>query len=287
MTHTHFETRNADDGLTLYGRSWMPKTPKAIINLVHGLGEHCGRYEDMALSLNARGIGLRAIDLHGHGLTADNKDKMLGQQHGKSRGLCADYGLLRGDVDALLASSKTAAPKCPQVLMGHSMGGGIILSYLQERRDLNLAGAVAQAPLIDSPDRPPAALTALMKLITAIAPKFRIKAKLDGSKVSTLYDEQQKYERDPLNHTYLGGKLAMGLFTAADAIAKGAGEFPDLPLLVTHGTQDVLTDYAASERFATAAGAAFISYPDSAHEVHNDLHRAKVYADLADWVLAL
>lgn len=279
MPQTEIQCKNSQDDLTLYGRQWMPEGDvKALLMLVHGLGEHSGRYDPMATHLNSRGIGVVAIDLHGHGLTADKNEK--------KRGLCDSMNLMHGDVEALLETGRLTAPDAPQFLMGHSMGGGIVLSYMLENPEAKLSGVIAQAPLIDSPDRPPNALIKIMKMITKIAPNFRLKAKLDGSKISTLEDEQAKYEADPLNHTFLGGKLALCMFEAGDKISANPKAFPKLPLLVTHGTTDVLTDFGASQAFAEDAGAKFIAYENSAHEIHNDLHRDKVYADIAEFILA-
>lgn len=279
MAQTDIQCKNSKDGLRLHGRKWMPEGEiKALLMIVHGLGEHSGRYDHMAEYMNAQGIGVIAIDLHGHGLSAD--------KNGKKRGLCSSMNLMHGDVDGLIETGRLTAPDTPQFLMGHSMGGGIVLSYMLENSDAKLSGVIAQAPLIDSPDRPSNALISIMKFITKVAPNFRLKAKLEGHKISTLKSEQDKYKADPLNHLYLGGKLALAMFEAGDRISKGAENFPKLPLLLTHGTQDLLTDFGASQAFAKDAGAKFIAYENSGHEVHNDLHRDKVYADLVDFILA-
>lgn len=278
MPQTDIECKNSQDDQTLYGRKWMPEGEiKALLMLVHGLGEHSGRYDHMANYLNSRDIGVIAIDLHGHGLTAD--------KNGKKRGLCHNMNLMHGDVDALIETGRLTAPDVPQFLMGHSMGGGIVLSYMINHKEPILAGVIAQAPLIDSPDRPSNTLIKIMKLITKISPNFRLKSKLDGNKISTLKDEQTKYEIDPLNHCFIGGKLALGMFEAGDKISFSAEIFPSIPLLVTHGTKDLLTDFSASQAFAKDAGAKFIAYENSGHEIHNDLHRDKVYADIADFIL--
>lgn len=279
MPHTEIQCKNPTDDLMLHGRKWMPEGQiKALLMIVHGLGEHSGRYDHMANYMNAQGIGVIALDMHGHGLSAD--------KNGKKRGLCSGMDLMHGDVDGLIETGKWTAPNAPQFLMGHSMGGGIVLSYMLENPDAKLSGVIAQAPLIDSPDRPPNALISIMKFITKVAPNFRLKAKLEGHKISTLKSEQDKYEADPLNHLYLGGKLALAMFETGDKLSMGAKNFPKLPLLVTHGTQDLLTDFGASQAFAHDVGAKFIAYENSGHEVHNDLHRDKVYADLVDFILA-
>ena len=91
---TEFETKNATDSTVLRGQIWAAKNPKAIMSLVHGFGEHSGRYEHMADYLNSKNISVVALDLRGHG-----------RSEGR-RGHCPDYSQLLGDVDALLTKSR-------------------------------------------------------------------------------------------------------------------------------------------------------------------------------------
>lgn len=272
MSYSEFDISSAD-GTRLQGRAWTADNPIAVLSLIHGLGEHCGRYAHLAAFLNAQNISVYAVDLHGHGLTA-----------GK-RGLAEGVHTLRHDVDALLGFARLQTPRLAHFLMGHSMGGNIVLNYALENPNTDLRAIIAQAPLIKPADKVPAFAKTIVRGISKIAPDFAIKAKLDKEKISTLPAEQDAYFNDPLNHGYLGGKLALSLFQTGDAIAACAPDFP-YDVLVTHGTQDRLTDYAAGKAFAAACPRAdFISYPDSGHEIHNDLHRNKVYADLADWLV--
>ncbi len=272
MTYSDFDIASAD-GCRLQGRMWAAVNPVAVVNLVHGLGEHCGRYAHMAKFLNGRNISLCAVDLHGHGRT-------LGK-----RGVADGVEVFHRDVDALLDFSRLQAPDVPHFLMGHSMGGNIALSYALTYPDTPVRAIIAQAPLIKPADPVPGVLKFVMRGLIKIAPNISMKAKLDKEKISTLPDEQAAYIADPLNHGNLGGKLALSLFEAGDNVARFAGDFP-YDVLVTHGTQDRLTDYGASETFAADCPRAdFKSYEDSAHEIHNDLHRDQVYADLAVWLL--
>lgn len=273
MSEIEFEIMNASDFKPLFGRYWPAPKPVAMLSLVHGLGEHCGRYDVMAAALNARGLSVCAIDLHGHGNTP-----------GK-RGVCRAGELMLSDVTALLEKAKALAPNAPHFLFGHSMGGGLVLDYALSHPDVALDGIIAQAPLIGIVDGPSGGLKSVMKIIRKLAPDFAVKAKLDGSKVSTLPQEQKKYEEDPLNHTHLGVGLGLDMIARGDRIAGRATAFP-YPLLLTHGTNDVLTSFEASKVFASQVPQChFIAYPDSAHEIHNDFCRDQVHADLADWIL--
>lgn len=272
MTLSDFDIAS-DDGLRLQGRIWNAETPVAVVNIIHGLGEHCGRYDHLAQYLNAQGISVYAVDLHGHGRTA-----------GK-RGVAKSVNVLTGDVSALLKFSTLQNPKLPHFLMGHSMGGNVVLSFGLQYPQSPYRAIIAQAPLIKPAETVPAILKTVMAGLIKIAPNIAMKAKLDKEKISTLIAQQDAYITDLLNHGALGGALALSLFERGNAIEREAADYP-YDVLITHGTDDRLTDYAASQTFAANCPRAdFISYPGSAHEIHNDLHRDKVYADLSAWLL--
>lgn len=262
----------APDGTRLQGRMWTVENPVAAVNIIHGLGEHCGRYADLAAFLNAQNISVYSVDLHGHGRT-----------EGK-RGVAKNVSVLTGDVSALSGFSALHNPNIPHFLMGHSMGGNIVLAYGLQNPASPYKAIIAQAPLIKPADKVPGILKVIMAGIVKIAPNIAMKAKLDKEKISTLEKEQEAYITDPLNHGYLGGTLALSLFETGDAIAAGAADYP-YDVLVTHGTQDRLTDFEASRDFAqNCPRADFIAYDGSAHEIHNDFCRDKVYADILAWL---
>jgi alpha-beta hydrolase superfamily lysophospholipase len=273
MDEIEFTATNAIDGKSLMGRYWPAEKPVAFVNLMHGLGEHCGRYAHLAAHLNSHGISVASLDQHGHGRT-----------QGK-RGVVKGFPVMRGNVDALIAYGMEQAPDLPQFLMGHSMGGGIVLDYGFENPNAPIKAIIAQAPFIEPVDAVPGALISVMKVLRKIAPNMALKAKLDPSKITTLKDEQDKYFADPLNHTSLGTALGIDMIAAGKSTAARAGSFP-FDLLITHGTDDKLTQFKASQTFASKEPRAkFIAYEGCGHEVHNDFRRDRVYADLSTWIL--
>lgn len=272
MKTSTFKISNKADGTVLRGRYWHADKPRAVLNLIHGLGEHCGRYAPMAQYLAGHGITTAAIDLRGHG-----------QSDGK-RGVTKTITPLYGDISALLEMSAGKYPDLPHILMGHSMGGGLVLGYCEKTNRPNLAGVVAQAPLIGFVQSLPAPVILVMKALRKIAPSMAIKSQIKGEKVSSLPEEQSQYENDPLNHGFLGIGLGLDLIKQCAALQERKGDFP-YPLLVTHGDQDVLTDFEASRNFAHATpNATFIPYAQARHEVHNEFCRDQVHADLLGWI---
>ena len=274
MQTRQFTSLSRADSHILHGKIWQPDAPKAIIALVHGLGEHIGRYENFAADLCQCGIAVCAADLHGHGKTRG------------PRGLAESADVLCGDIETIIDKAQSSFPKTPLILMGHSMGGGLALKYALDHKDLAIKAVIAQAPLIMPTKSVPAILLSLFKIITKFKPNARVQSRFKGPDISTLPEQGKAYEDDPLNHGYLGLKLGQSLFDNGEDCAARSDQF-SYPLLITHGTQDVLTSYEASALFASIApNARHIAYEDSAHEVHHDLHSAKVVSDISAFVAA-
>lgn len=264
-------TTASKDGTDLAGRHWPVDTPKAVVSLVHGFGEHCGRYAHMAAHLNASDIAVVALDLHGHGKTA-----------GK-RGVIRGYDNFRADLAALLTKTQSLYPQTPHILYGHSMGGGIVLDFgLSHSDDLPI---IASAPLIILTTPVPKPLRMIAKLMGKLNPAGAMKQPIDGTKVSGLPAEQDAYMADPLNHGTLGFRLAEAMVSTGETIAARAADW-DRPLLLLHSKADQLTEFKGSAEFAKSAKqVAFHAFETSQHEMHNDAPRSEVYGLMTDFIL--
>ncbi|MGB6231471.1 MAG: lysophospholipase [Litorimonas sp.] len=272
MDDCHILTLTSADGTSLLARHWEATGPRATLAIVHGFGEHSGRYGPMANHLADNGVQVVAADLRGHG-----------RSEGK-RGRVRSYDDFRGDLDALLARARDlhASVNGPLVLFGHSMGGGVVLDYgLSGRAEVN--GVIASAPLITMADAPSKGLERVVRLLAKVLPGGAIKQPIVGDKISTLKAEQDEYVRDALNHGEAGFRLAVEMVDIGRSIAARAGEW-DLPLLVLHSEDDQLTDFAASRDFADRAGAQFVAMRGVAHEMHNDTSRPRVYRAVLDFL---
>jgi len=271
-----FVIDNPLDGLTLLGRYFPPpKKPKAVMALVHGFGEHSGRYTDMAQYLAGAGIATIAIDLRGHGLS-----------NGK-RGVSHNYEHLRGDADALLKLARENYPALPLFLYGHSMGGGLVLHHTLKGGGGDVKGVIASAPLITLPKKPPVVMSWIAKFLRRVSPNSVMKNAIPGPMVSTLPEEQEKYEQDPLNHDQLGLGLADDIISGGQWVLDHAGDWTK-PLLLMHARADKLTAFSGSESFASRAqNCTFIAFDDCEHEIHNDRSRDAVYKAMTDFIEAL
>lgn len=269
---TKFETQNPADNTALKGILYTPDNPVAVMNLVHGFGEHSGRYLHMMDALGEKGIAVAAIDLRGHGKSS-----------GK-RGVCHSYDLLRGDAESLLRHSAQQFPELPHFLYGHSMGGGLVLNHVLNRGVGGLSGVIVSAPLLTTPEPLPKPLIFIVRLLKKIAPNVTLGNPIGGDKISTISEEQTAYESDAVNHGRLGVGLADGMLRGGEWVLSQAENW-NAPLLLMHAKGDQLTSYASSEAFASRAqNCTFRTYPDSQHEIHNDISRADVYKEITTFI---
>lgn len=269
---TKFETQNPVDNTALSGILYTPDNPVAVMNLVHGFGEHSGRYLHMMDALGEKGIAVAAVDLRGHGASS-----------GK-RGVCHSYDLLRGDAESLLRFSAQQFPELPHFLYGHSMGGGLVLNHILNRGGAGLSGVIASAPLLTTPEPLPKALTFMVRILKKIVPNMTLGNPISGDKISTLPEEQAAYEQDNVNHGRLGVGLADGMLGGGEWVLSQAENW-NVPLLLLHAKDDQLTSFASSENFASRAkNCTFRGYENCQHEIHNDVARAEVYNEMTKFI---
>ncbi|MEP3889246.1 MAG: lysophospholipase [Hellea sp.] len=265
------ELASQHDGLLLKGFHWDAENPIAVMSIVHGFGEHCGRYSDMAAHLNAAGIAVIAVDLRGHGRTEG------------PRGVCRNYSDMSADASSLINEAKRIYPDVPHYLFGHSMGGGLVL-HVGLNQNHDLAGYLVSAPLIRPAKPVPAPLKFILKILRRIMPKGTLANTIPGKQVSKVPDEQVKYEADTLNHDRLGFGLLIGMLEAGEEVSTRADDWTK-PLRLWHAKGDQLTDFTAVKDFAAKAkNCDFTAFENVEHEVHNDTSRAAVYALMVDFI---
>jgi alpha-beta hydrolase superfamily lysophospholipase len=240
-------------------RRWDAADPQRLVVLVHGYGEHIGRYEHVAAALVARGANVVGPDHVGHG---------------RSAGEPALVESFEPIVDDLRAVVEDARGELPVVMVGHSMGGLIATRYAQRHRE-DLAGLVLSGPAV------------------GLGPVFATWLEqppsdpIDGAMLSRDPAVGEAYANDPL--VYHGGwkRATLEAFMAADqAIADGPG-FGDLPLLYVHGAQDPLVPVELARPFVerlAGADSDIRIIAGARHEVFNETDRQETIALVADFV---
>ncbi|HEX9094817.1 MAG TPA: alpha/beta hydrolase [Candidatus Dormibacteraeota bacterium] len=267
-------TLKTADGLDLFLRRWETEgVPRQwTFVLVHGLGEHSGRYQHLAEWFTPRGAIVYATDLRGHG------------RSGGQRGHAPSLNALLDDIDLVVKRARAESGE-PLVLIGHSFGGLLAIAYALDRPD-GIDKAVFSAPALVARVKVPAWKQALGRVLPTIAPKASFANEIDPNVLSHDAAIGPAYTADPLVHN----QITAGLYAAT--IARG-GEFirraPELrvPFLLMHGRDDQIVHPAGSQRFfagATAPERAFCLYPGLYHEIFNEVDRERVFQDIESWL---
>jgi alpha-beta hydrolase superfamily lysophospholipase len=267
---------NGARGRQIFWRSWTPdEAPaRATIVLVHGLGEHSGRYDHVVARLLGEGYAVHTADHRGHGRSDG------------PRALIEDMDDVVADVDALVDRATTAEPGVPVFMLGHSMGGLITLRYALAHQQ-RLAGLILSAALAQL-DAVPRALELVGRALSVIAPRAPLIA-LDPELVSREPAVVADYRSDPLvHHGKVPARTAVQL---ADTVAR----FPStvgaitVPALILYGTADGLCPPAGSVMLAERIGAADLTvnaYEGLFHEILNEPEREVVLDDIVTWLAA-
>ena len=264
----------SDDGLALQGQGWEPdEGARLVVCLLHGLGEHCGRYSHMADAFNREGIAMLAFDLRGHG-----------RSEGR-RGHAPGYARLMSDTEKLLNKAAEMFPQLPCFLYGHSLGGNLAIYYALKKRP-DLAGVIASAPLLRLAFNPSQWKTGILRGMRAMRINFPIRSGLDDTALSRDLNVVRTYRNDPLTHDLISARLAMDMLRYGQWELKHAGDFP-LPLLLMHGESDRITSVAASVEFAARAGqtCTLKIWDGLDHELHNEPEQKQVFAYVMDWII--
>lgn len=272
MQYLEFE-RKSGDGLTLFVREWIPANQCAgVVCLIHGLGEHSGRYFAVAEALQREGFALLAFDLRGHGNSQG------------TRGHCPSYEALMADIDVMVAEVRKGFPGKPLFLYGHSLGGNLVLNYCL-RRQPHLTGVVVTSPWLRLAFEPSGYLVGLAKVMNKFWPGFLQSNGLDAKDLSHDLEIVLSYGQDSMVHDQISARMYIEVYQAGGWAVENAGKFA-LPLLLMHGGGDRITSAAASHEFScgTAANCTFKLWDGLYHELHNELEREKVIGFVRDWL---
>ena len=255
-----------------YGQYWQPTTIKAVVVLVHGMGEHATRYVDYVIpQLTENGFGVIAFDQFGHGKTT-----------GK-RGHCPSFEAVLGSVDQVIEKAKSVFGDIPLFLYGHSMGGNVVLNYAL-RKDHNLKGIIASSPFLKLAFTPPAWKMTLGKIMQKIAPSITLGNELDASDVSRDKVEVEKYINDPLVHDKVSPNFSLTFIETGKWAIENAHKL-ETPLFLVHGSADKIIDYKGTVEFSNnSKNATHKIYENGYHELHNDLCKEEVVSDIVSWL---
>ena len=269
------ETRafiSSPDGTRLAYRVWPVPDAKITFAVVHGHGEHSGRYERFAGGMASYKMATSAVDLRGHGESAGQRG------HVDSWSQWID--------DAAVFVSQVERESTGEVVpLGHSVGGVVLLSTVLAGRLPHARRFIVSSPALKLKVKVPAWKTSLGSVTSSIAPRLTMSTSLDPRVVSRIPEVVEAYRKDPLVHSKMSSRLYSEWQRAAKENLEHAGQIK-LPFLILAGAADRLVDPVGSEELHRRAPAmSTLRMLDGRyHEPFNDLGSDEVFATIAEWL---
>ncbi|MDT5004529.1 MAG: hypothetical protein QOJ24_1705 [Mycobacterium sp.] len=256
---------------------WEPddEDPRGVVVLCHGYAEHARRYDHVAQRFGESGLAVYALDLRGHG------------RSGGKRVYLRNISEYTDDFHTLVGIAAAEYPELKVVVLGHSMGGGVVFAYGVEHPD-DYAAMVLSGPAVDAQDGVSPVMAFVAKALGQIVPGLPVE-QLPTDAVSRDPDVVAAYNADPMVHH---GKLPAGIARALIGVGETMPQrAPALtaPLLVVHGEQDKLIPVQGSRHLMECVASQdkhLTVYPELYHEVFNEPERDAVLDDVASWIEA-
>ncbi len=261
------------DGMKLFFRCWQPADPKAALIIVHGIGEHGQRYQNIIDILYPQAYSIYIFDLRGHGQSPGH------------RGHIDSWNQYRTDLAAFVDLVKNDAGQVPLFLFGHSMGSLIVLDFIINHPDsfsgLIVSGAALEPRGVSNP------LKILMaRFLSNIWPRYSLPLGIDVSALSDDQNVLDAYRKDPLVHGKGSVRWGMESLRIIKEIKNNLAKIY-LPILIMHGARDRINITAGSELIYKEVGSedkTLFVHPDSHHELHNDIRHMTTIQVLRTWL---
>jgi alpha-beta hydrolase superfamily lysophospholipase len=261
------------DGLELYAQSWAPEeNPKAVVCLIHGLGEHSGRYAHVGKAFAKAGYALAGFDLRGHG------------KSGGPRGHIPSFVAFMDDIDEFIKQVEAHFEGLSRFLYGHSLGGILVLNYALRRKP-EFKGVISTGAGLRTSLEEQAGKVLLARVLGTLMPGVAIPSGLNPNDISRRKEVVDAYVNDPLVHDKMTLGFGNIMLTALPWTFEHAHEF-SLPLLIMHGKDDKLGYPRGSEEFAghVKENCTLKLWDGLYHELHNEPEQEEVFAFMIDWM---
>ncbi|MBA3772729.1 MAG: alpha/beta hydrolase [Ramlibacter sp.] len=268
-------TFTASDGDNLAMQDWpLPDGAalRGVVVLVHGLGEHAGRYDHVARRLNGWGFAVRGYDHYGHG-----------ESNGRRGALPTPTRLVEDLADIIEATRARAGRGVPVIVLGHSMGG-LVAAYLVALGQVQVEGLVLSSPALDP------GLNTLQKFLVAtvprIAPQLTVGNGVNPNLISHDPAVVAAYKADPRVHDRICGRLARFIADNGPMVVRHAPHWT-VPTLLMYAGADRVVDPAGSRAFAAAAPQPLVTthcFDGLFHEIFNEVENAQVFQRLRRWL---
>ena len=262
-----------DSKYKIFLREWLPnqKAEKNVF-IIHGLGEHSGRYEDFAKNLTRKNIGVFCIDLIGHG-----------KSNGK-RGHIKSFEDYINAVENGIIHIRKKFLDTPIILFGHSLGGLICLKFLLDRESKEIEKAIVSSPWIETALKIPKHLLFIHKIFQKITPGLQLSNNLITSHLSKNQKIVTDYESDILVHDKITLNLFSEILTTIEDVLKRSSRIK-VQTFIYHGKNDKIISYKGTEKIANSIpNNKFILFDNIYHEPHNDIEKDVIYKEINDFI---
>jgi len=245
---------------------------EAVIILVHGIGEHIGRYKHVFKYFNKNNISVAAFDLRGHGRTKGR------------RGYSPDYDSMLDDIAQFLLYVKIQFKGVPVILYGHSMGGNLLANFVMKYSP-DVAGVILSCPGLQLGYDAGRFKLLLAKIFWRIVPGLTVKNVLDVKYLSRDPVVIENYINDDLTHNRISIRFALETMAAGKWALDNAEKF-NLPLLLMQASKDKIVDVKKNIEFArSVSGPCEIKeWPGLYHELHNEHEYEQVLEYVLHWI---
>lgn len=263
-------------GTQIYYQTWTPpRKPKAILVITHGIGEHGGRYTDVADYFAKRSFAVWAYDLRGHG------------KSGGKRGHVDNFDDYLADLGHMIRVAKERDPTAKTFLIGHSLGP-LIVAYYAEKHPGKLAGFVISGPAFGEKMKVSPVKAFIGKALSGIMPTFTTTTGLDPNLLSHDREIVRKYVEDPLVHKVATARWFTEYRRVQSETMQGADKLT-LPCLILQGGADGIVDASLTTEFykrVASSDKTLKVYDGFYHEILNEFGKETVLADIYGWLSA-
>lgn len=245
---------------------------RACMVVVHGIGEHFGRYRRFGDYMAEHGVAIYGIDLPGHGKSAG------------IRGQTGNREEVHQIIDALLKHVKIENPGSPVFLMGHSMGGNIVLSY-RLSRGKECVPTIVSSPWLQLVENGTPMHHLAIRALSLVFPNYTLNNGIKSDSLFTPSESIPSSERDPLMHSLITPKTAADCFKWANIVLKRAPE-PGTPIYLMHGSADTICSVEGSRTLAARCGdeCTYREWDGLKHEMLNESTWRDVAGELISWI---
>ena len=257
----------------LFYRSWEKDDFKYIFLVVHGFGEHSGNYEKLFNGLNLP-IKLYAFDLLGHG-KSDGK-----------KGVVKSFSDYTDSLDEFFNIVKSNNSNIPIFLLGHSMGGLIILRYLLDNPDKEIKGIILSSPVLGITLKISGIKKAVGNLLSTLFPKLVLDTGIKYGKLTKDETIMDEYRQDKLRHRVMSTRLYIELQKTIKSVLNNERVYLPAPVLILMGLRDEVVSTKAIKKFYDLIKSPkdIKQYGNTLHEPFNGIDRQAVYDDVTKWL---